>query len=280
MMSAGITILTGYAAASMMGKGETDDEEDKRIDGVLKGQATSVVTDVFSPLPILDKLVQTGAANFLAGVQDALDMDEEDRLSLYSAKPEEFIKYLGMYGIAPDRAMQFFGMVKLWATGKYKDDFNKEHEISEKDRKALGVLLGPAFLTNIGIFPPEVAGAIRGSVKMAKKKQTSSDERLAKEDRELGKELLQGYDNREDMKRYDPKLYEETFGEGSDWYENHLDQKETKALEKAQERDAKDDMNNYVPKDKKGFGSKGFGDKDFGGSKSSKGGFGSKKFGQ
>jgi hypothetical protein len=280
MMSAGITILTGYAAASMMGKGETDDEEDKRIDGVLKGQATSVVTDVFSPLPILDKLVQTGAANFLAGVQDALDIDEEDRLSLYSAKPEEFIKYLGMYGIAPDRAMQFFGMVKLWATGKYKDDFNKEHEISEKDRKALGVLLGPAFLTNIGIFPPEVAGAIRGSIKMAKKKQTSSDEKLAKEDRELGKELLQGYDNREDMKRYDPKLYEETFGEGSDWYENHLDQKEAKALEKAQERDAKDDMNNYVPKDKKGFGSKGFGEKDFGGSKSSKSGFGSKKFGQ
>jgi hypothetical protein len=97
-------------------------------------------------------------------------MDEEDRLALYSAKPEEFIKFLGMYGIAPDRAMQFFGMVKLWATGKYKDDFNKEHEISEKDRKALGVLLGPAFLTNIGILPPEVAGAIRGSIKMAKKK--------------------------------------------------------------------------------------------------------------
>jgi hypothetical protein len=280
MMSAGITILTGYAAASMMGKGETDDEEDKRIDGVLKGQATSVVTDILSPLPILDKLVQTGAANFLAGVQDALDMDEEDRLALYSAKPEEFIKFLGMYGIAPDRAMQFFGMIKLWATGKYKDDFNKEHEISEKDRKALGVLLGPAFLTNIGILPPEVAGAIRGSIKMAKKKQTSRDEKLAKEDRELGKELLQGYENREDMKRYDPKLYEETFGEGSDWYENHLDQKEAKALEKAQERDAKDDINNYVPKDKKGFGSKEFGGKEFGGSKSSKGSFGSKKFGQ
>jgi hypothetical protein len=275
MMSAGITILTGYAAASMMGKGETEEEEDKRIDGVLKGQATSVVTDIFSPLPILDKLIQTGAANLLSGVQDALDMDEEDRLSLYSAKPEEFIKFLGMYGIAPDRAMQFFGMVKLWATGKYKDDFNKEHEISEKDRKALGVLLGPAFLTNIGILPPEVASAIRGSIKMAKRKQTSRDERLAKEDRALGKELLQGYENREDMKRYDPKLYEETFGESSDWYENHIDQKEAKALKKAKERDAKDDINNYVPKDKKGFGSK-----EFGGSKSSKSGFGSKKFGQ
>jgi hypothetical protein len=279
-MSAGIAILTGYAAASMMGKGETDDEEKKRRDGVLKGQATSVVTDVFSPLPILDKIVQTGAANFLAGVQDALDMDEEDRLSLYSTKPEEFVKFLGMYGIAPDRAMQLFGMVKLWATGKYKDDFNKEHEISERDRKALGVLLGPAFLTNIGVFPPEIAGAIRGSIKMAKKKQTSRDEKLAKEDRELGKELLQGYENREDMKRYDPKLYEETFGEKSDWYENHIDEKEAKAIEKAKERDAKDDMNNYVPKDKKGFGSKEFGDKGLGESKSSKSSFGSKKFGQ
>ena len=110
---------------------------------------------------------------------------------------------------------------------------------------------------------------------MAKRKQTSRDERLAKEDRALGKELLQGYENREDMKRYDPKLYEETFGESSDWYENHIDQKEAKALKKAKERDAKDDINNYVPKDKKGFGSK-----EFGGSKSSKSGFGSKKFGQ
>ena len=313
MMSAGITILTGYAAASMMGKGETEDEEDKRIDGVLKGQATSVVTDIFSPLPILDKLVQTGAANFLAEVQDALDMDEEDRLSLYSAKPEEFIKYLGMYGIAPDRAMQFFGMVKLWATGTYKDDFNKEHTISEQDREAVGVLLGPAFLTNIGILPPEVAGAIRGSIKMAKKKQTSFEERQAKEQKRVKKEeedakelkileeisidtsdpeklsliqdqitrlsneseieadqrkarnkeineekakLLGEYDNETQMKRYDRALWEDTFGDNSEWYNTYREEKLLqKEVDDAMQR-TEDEERNYTPvgKEKYSFG--------------------------
>jgi len=313
MMSAGITILIGYAAAAIMGKEETEEEEDKRIDGVLKGQATSVVTDIFSPLPILDKLVQTGAANFLSEVQDALDMDEEDRLSLYSAKPEEFIKYLGMYGIAPDRAMQFFGMVKLWATGTYKDDFNKEHTISEQDREAVGVLLGPAFLTNIGIFPPEVAGAIRGSIKMAKKKQTSFEERQAKEQKRVKKEeedakelkileeisidtsdpekldliqdqiqrlsneteaeaderkaknkqikeekakLLGDYANETQMKRYDRPLWEDTFGDNSEWYNTYREEKLLqKEVDDAMQR-TEDEERNYTPvgKEKYSFG--------------------------
>jgi hypothetical protein len=280
MMSAGIGIVTGYAAAAMMGKGETEEEEDKRIDGVLKGQATSSVTDILSPLPILDKFIQTGAASLLETVQDATDISEEDRLSLYTSKPEEMLKFLGMYGIAPDRAMQLYSMSKLAITGKYTDDFGKEHTISQENKEALQVLLGPALLTNIGVLPPEVAGAIRGAVKMSKRKQTSTDKKLAKEDRALGKSLLGGYENRQDMKRYNPELYEQTFGEESDWYENHTDQRESDALKRKDKLEAKDIENNYVPKSKKGFGSKSFGSNPSSSNKSTPKGFGSKKFGQ
>lgn len=35
----------------------------------------------------------------------------------------------------------------------------------------------------------------------------------------MEKDLLEGYENKTDMKRYDPELYEQNFGEDSEYYE-------------------------------------------------------------
>ncbi len=106
---------------------------------------------------------------------------------------------------------------------------------------------------------------------------------VAKEKRKARKEekerLLQGYKSMDEMKRYDPELYEETFGEGSDYYEKHKDEVLINKAYNKLERQKRDEEMNYIPppkeskKKKKGFGSEGFGTKGFGSK-----GFGSKGF--
>ena len=103
-------------------------------------------------------------------------------------------------------------------------------------------------------------------------------ERVAARNKQRDTDLLGGYENKTDLKRYNPALYEKNFGEGSEWYESTKEEREAKEKEAKEEQAIKDRMNNYTPKDDDGFGSAGFG-KGGKGSKKSGRGFGSKKFG-
>ena len=78
------------------------------------------------------------------------------------------------------------------------------------------------------------------------------------------------------MKRYDPELWDKTYGPNSPDYDKEQAIKEIKKAKRNLERETKDEMYNYVPKSKDGFGSKKFGE---GTSKRNNSGFGSKKFG-
>jgi hypothetical protein len=93
--------------------------------------------------------------------------------------------------------------------------------------------------------------------------------------------MLQGYENKTEMKRYDPELYEETFGEKSPGYDEQQAKKEIKKQKDELEQKMKDEFYNYVPskKDKPSFGSKKFGAPKETKKKTTKG-FGSKKFGE
>jgi hypothetical protein len=64
-------------------------------------------------------------------------------------------------------------------------------------------------------------------------------------------ELLQGYDNRTDMKRYDPELYEQTFGKGSPTYEIDKMMKDMEKQEKEMEQQMEDMMYGYTGETKK-----------------------------
>jgi len=65
------------------------------------------------------------------------------------------------------------------------------------------------------------------------------------------KELLQGYDNRTDMKRYDPALYEQTFGKGSPTYEVDKMIKDMEKQQKEMEQQIKDMTYGYTGETKK-----------------------------
>jgi len=82
---------------------------------------------------------------------------------------------------------------------------------------------------------------------------------------------LQGYKTRTDMKRYDPKLWQETFGPGTEIYDLEYEEKIIKRNLRKEKQRLKDEEYNYNGGSSDGFGSDGFGSDGFGSD-----GFGSK----
>ena len=76
-------------------------------------------------------------------------------------------------------------------------------------------------------------------------------------ERELKKELLtdpntgKEYDNESDLKRYQPSIYEKNFGEQSDWYKNHQDEKDVEKRLREELKRQKDEEEGYIPVSKK-----------------------------
>jgi hypothetical protein len=105
-------------------------------------------------------------------------------------------------------------------------------------------------------------------------KDLRNADKKAADKKQAEKEMLQGYENKEDMKRYDPELYEEVFGKNSPGYDAEQAKKKLKHEMDSLERRMKDEFYDYVPKKKGGFGSEGgFGSGS--GKSKKKGGFGS-----
>jgi len=172
-----------FAAKSLMGRGEDDDEDKKFKNNLIKNSSTGAITDTFSPLPLLDPYIQNLAAASVDTFEDIVNIPEEDKIKLFEANKQEAIKALGVYGIVPERAGQMFDLIKLAYGKKYTDDYGKQKEISEEDADALKVLIGPYLAASVtGVLAPDVSSLVRKSIKISKKGDTNAtEERKAKE---------------------------------------------------------------------------------------------------
>jgi len=176
-LSAGLAIGIASMTASLMGKGDDEEEKKKRRELLIKGAVTSVVTDVLSPIPVLDRLVQSNSAMIIEGVQKGLGVADEDIKNIYNSRKINFVDALGTFGIAAKRADEVWELVSLSATGTYKDDYGKTKQISEENRQALVKLVAPVLVSNItGLASPEVSGVSRNAMKIAKKKSPTPEE--------------------------------------------------------------------------------------------------------
>jgi GNAT superfamily N-acetyltransferase len=324
LLSAGAALLIAESVKGVLGREDDEEKDKKKNDAIVKGQLTSTVADVFSPAPLLDKAVQMGASAVLDATQDALDIDEEERLAIYSGNKQDFFQSLGLLGIAGSRANQLYEMAKLSSGGSYEDDYGRKKYLSESDQNALGTLIPIAIVSNLGLVPSEVNSIVRSSIADAKRSASTkeggkTDEDVSQEERakelsgerkekteqnkkdkvdvlekmktgevdankkraiqdmiddltmtseekkevsderkkekldkkEEMKKLLQGYDNKTDMKRYDPRLYEETFGENSEYYrKNEAEMEVEKELNKLL-REKEDEEMGYTPTKKR-----------------------------
>jgi hypothetical protein len=320
-ISAASIIAIGSIAKYALGMDEDDDEFKKRVNDVVKGQITGITTDLFSPLPIVDKGVQFGVNTALEQIQNALSISKEKQLNIYGVGKQSALQNLGMFGISAERALQLVELVKLSTTGTYTDDFGNTKTISEEGQKALRLMIAPALLTNVGALPTEINSVIRNAVKFSKKKYKSAEDKAEAEERAVEKEetveqkistleslrnftdnpeeinainkeiyelsaddetkaiikeerkkerrvkesLLtnpetgEEYDNESDMKKYNPRLYNENFGPESQWYQDHkwereIEKKMNKEITKAEEQEQ-----GYVAPSRKRSGSSGFG---------------------
>ena len=127
--------------------------------------------------------------------------------------------------------------------GEFKDDYGRTKYIPEDDRDALKNIAVLSLLSNFGLAPSEVNNIAKNAIRTAKRNAITESTSDGKK-----KEELQGYDNKSEMKRYDPDLYEETFGKGSADYEADQEEKKLKSEEKKAEREAEDEEYGYTPK--------------------------------
>lgn len=157
---------------------------------------------------------------------------------------------------------------------KLSEPEKKEAAAIERQKKELNVRIPLEVLGNLGLVP--LYKDVRKVVMKDMYKDLEQADENAENKRQIKLEKLQGYENESDMKRYDPELWEETFGPNAPEYDAEQAKKNIKKAKDSLERAMKDEMYNYTPKSKKGFGSAGFGS----GKGKSKGGFGTSKFGQ
>ena len=325
MISGGSAYLLYMLTQSLMGSDEDDEEEEKRINSIVKGQVTGRVTDLLSPLPILDVPIAAGVNMGLDKVQDAMDIAQEDKLSIYGDTKTEFLKSTGTLGISTERALQLYDLSKLAFTGEYTDSYGNEKKLSDESMDFLKGMTGLALLTNIGLAPSEANTVVKNAIRIAKStgktektiereqeteikvnkdrsilnqllqeetdKETikaiekkisdldlSAEER--KEKNKLKKEeeesLLGEYVSKEQMKRYDPEMYEKKFGEGSKYYDKYNQENEVNKKMNELKRKIEDEEREYTKpkkrKKKETFGGGTFG-KDKFGSGFGKGGF-------
>jgi hypothetical protein len=196
LVSIAISIFLGSLSKAIMGIDEDDEEYEKRVDNIIKGARTGTFTDIFSPLPILDKPIQEIGAFITQQIEDATELP----VAIYSPKAGEYFQSAGLFGISFERASQLIEIIKLSVTGEYTDDFGKKKTISSDAQDALKMLIVPALMTNVGLAPSEVNTIVRYGIKDSKKARKSSQEKKEKvertEDREENKQQkLEAFEN-------------------------------------------------------------------------------------
>jgi hypothetical protein len=228
ILSTYIGVFLGAFTKWLSDDDEDKEEKKKRIDNIIKGQVTSSITDVVSPLPVLDPLVQYGAAWMVNTTQDILKTKDKDRIGLYEPKAKDMAEQFGLFGIPLIRAKQLADMTRLAYDGTYTDNYGREREISKKSKNTLEKLLPMALVTTF-IGPVEANSVVRNAIKFAKAGSSSTGKNS--KDRDSG-ELTKSQ-----LKRYFPAKYEKLYGKSSPGYKENesLKEKAKKLADKKRE---------------------------------------------
>jgi len=283
------TLLTNVLGSTMLSMFADDDEDDEKTFMQKFGQSlASTMTGLIlgrnfgnATKTLVNYGVEEANEEFLTALREGEYDPYKDYIS-YSIIPQEkkgqktdlndFITQMGG-SFGPALKTLELTVRKVFEAPK------KEEEAIERDKKESQIRIPLEVLGNLGMVP--LYKDIRKIVMSNMYKDLENADKKAADKKQAEKEMLQGYENKTEMKRYDPELYEETFGEKSPGYDEQQAKKEIKKQMDDLEQKMKDEFYNYVPskKDKPSFGSKKFGAPKETKKKTTKG-FGSKKFGE
>jgi hypothetical protein len=167
----GLFITQSLATISKELRGTDEDEEtlDKQLQARIKGRGGQVVSDILSPIPLLNPEVTKGVNAMIETFSD-----EEDPFQFFVNEPGSLIERLGTLGIGVQKAKQIKEMVMLGLTGEYKDDFGRTIKIDPKYKDDILAQAHLYTLYLLGALPLE-AGSIMDYNMRAYKKTKEGD---------------------------------------------------------------------------------------------------------
>ena len=129
-----------------------DDEEEakEKLKNRVKGRAGNMVTDFFSPLPILDPGILQ-VANYLIEQVDKGE-DGQDPFQFFEGNNKEFFEQFGVFSITFEQADAAATLQKIHNTGKIDD-----YELNDAEKEAVSILLKLAYLNGLGALPSDLS---------------------------------------------------------------------------------------------------------------------------
>jgi len=171
LVSGGISYIIGNVTNYIMGEDEEKEENEKRKENIIRGQATRAVSDILSPSPIFDKAIQFGVYTLADDIQKIVGVVEDKKVNIFEPKPTEFFEGLGLLGVTGQRAAQLVEMGDLAILdGSFEDRYGNKKFLTEKDKKSVKMLITPALLSSLGILPSEANSIARKGLNNAKKR--------------------------------------------------------------------------------------------------------------
>ena len=161
----GLAVTQGLAAVSQGLTGD-DDEEDNRksFENRIKGRAGNVVTDILSPIPVIDDQIMAGV-NKMIEVASA----DENPFQFFANDKKTFLQQAGVLGIQAQNAIDLYEMIQMSTTGSYKDNYGKKRDIDSSLKGDVGANAFLYFLYGLGGLPSEAGSIIKYNIKSYKK---------------------------------------------------------------------------------------------------------------
>ena len=153
-----------------------------------------------------------------------------------------------------------------FAFKKATEEPKKKADAIERQKREINERLPLEIFGNLGAIP--LYKEIRKVVMKDIYKSLADAEKNAGDKKKAELEKLQGFETEGDMKRYDPALWDRTYGPSSEGYDARQAEKALKREKERMERAIKDAEYNYVPTTRRSRKSSGFGPQE-GGSSSS-----------
>jgi hypothetical protein len=277
------TLLTQMVGTGLMGLFFDDDEEETEKTFMQKlGQSlASAMTSLIlgrdfgnATKMIINEGVERANEKYLDFLREGDYDPYKDAIQYSIIPPEKKGRQTDLFDLFLNMGGAFGPALKTldFIFRKALEPEKKKEEAIERREKEINVRIPLEILGNAGLIP--LYKDIRKAVMKDIYKDLEKAQKTLGDKKKIKAEKLQGYETESDMKRYDPDLWDRTFGEDAVDYDEREAEKALKKAKDSLERAMKDEMYNYTPKSKGGFGSAGFGEKS-----KSKGGFGSAKFG-
>jgi hypothetical protein len=194
LLGYGVTQLLVGASFMLMGQDESQSEEEKRKQFQRIGRYGNALSDVFSPIPILNE----PSMKVLNGIIDLLN-DSEEPFKFFDNDEKTLTEQLGVLGIGAQKIGTLVELIMISNTGVAKKKYMgkvTERKLNKKQREAITANALAYFFYVAGALPAEVGYITDRNLKLVKKAP--------------GKGI-----NQSTLKKLNPKLWRKLYGPGS-----------------------------------------------------------------